>query len=97
MNPIKYLQSLGDSYKQGFQAANIRMLKKGDRTHGVLPVQKRTREFYRYLGEDVPAFTHTTPQGKEIKYGRSEAVKLSEVEYDKLTPQQKYLYNFNNK
>ncbi len=68
MNPIKYLQSLGDSYKQGFQAANIRMLKKGDRTHGVLPVQKKTREFWRYLGEDVPEFTHTTPQGKEISY-----------------------------
>jgi|TARA_R100000479_G_scaffold174530_1_gene122947 hypothetical protein len=28
---------------------------------------------------------------------KKEAVKLSEVEYDKLTPQQKYLYNFNNK
>ena len=28
---------------------------------------------------------------------KKEAVKLSEGEYDKLTPQQKYLYNFNNK
>ena len=28
---------------------------------------------------------------------KKEAVKLSEVEYDKLTPQQKYLYNFNIK
>ena len=79
MNPIRYLQSLGDSYKQGFQAANIRMLKKGDRTHGVLPVQKRTREFYRYLGEDVPAFEHPMPGGQPAKqYEASKGVKVTE-------------------
>ena len=79
MNPIKYLQSLGDSYKQGFQAANIRMLKKGDRTHGILPVQKRTREFYRYLGEDVPAFEHPMPGGQPAKkYEASKGIKVTE-------------------
>ena len=39
------------------------------------------------------------PGDKPVKLSKfkKEAVKLSRVEYDKLTPQEKYLYNFNNK
>ena len=39
------------------------------------------------------------PGDKPVKLSKfkKEAVKLSNVEYDKLTPQEKYLYNFNNK